>query len=80
MAQAIPYGRDRMGNTEIWISGINTDVFIRGFFVTILFEKTKPILGFIVLSSWFIEKMNKGSLKKQSQFVNGRMSISVYII
>ena len=38
-------------------------------------EKTKPINWFIVRGSWFIAKIKKGSLKKQSQFYNGQNSV-----
>jgi len=42
-------------------------------------RKTKPILSFSVLRSEFSVKIKKCYLKKQTQFSNGRMDLSVYM-
>ena len=47
-------------------------------FVLFCGKKTKPILQFIVRSSWFVAKTMIGYLKKQSQFVTKRNSVKYY--
>jgi len=43
-----------------------------------LFEKTKPILWFIVRCSWFMVH-SKDYLKKQSQFASRQIDVKSYL-